>query len=98
MKKRWLGAALAGVMVLSLAACGGEKAEETKAPETKQEEKEEEETKASGTEAAETKAAYLSPVPGGVGSVTSSVLAKHVIRSADYFAKNACKHCRGVVV
>ena len=49
-------------------------------------------------EAAETKAAYLSPVPGGVGSVTSSVLAKHVIRSADYFAKNACKHCRGVVV
>ncbi|MCI9487283.1 MAG: sugar ABC transporter substrate-binding protein [Lachnospiraceae bacterium] len=41
MKKRWLGAALAGVMVLSLAACGGGK-DETKAPDT---------------EAAETKAA-----------------------------------------
>ena len=34
-------------------------------------------------EAAETKAAYLSPVPGGVGSVTSSVLAKHVLRGAE---------------
>ena len=41
MKKRWLGAVLAGVMVLSLAACGGGK-DETKAPDT---------------EAAETKAA-----------------------------------------
>lgn len=28
------------------------------------------------------KASYISPVPGGVGSVTSSVLAKHVVRSA----------------
>lgn len=33
-------------------------------------------------EAAERKASYISPVPGGVGSVTSSVLAKHVVRSA----------------
>jgi methylenetetrahydrofolate dehydrogenase (NADP+)/methenyltetrahydrofolate cyclohydrolase len=33
-------------------------------------------------EEAVNKAAYLTPVPGGVGTVTSSVLAKHVIRSA----------------
>lgn len=32
--------------------------------------------------AAAKKASYISPVPGGVGSVTSSVLAKHVVRSA----------------
>lgn len=31
---------------------------------------------------AEKKAAYISPVPKGVGSITSSVLAKHVLRSA----------------
>ena len=30
------------------------------------------------------KAAYISPVPRGVGSVTTSVLAKHVIRAAEY--------------
>ena len=30
------------------------------------------------------KASYISPVPRGVGSVTSSVLAKHVIRGAQY--------------
>lgn len=33
-------------------------------------------------EAAETKTAFISPVPGGVGSVTASVLAKHVVQSA----------------
>ena len=33
-------------------------------------------------EAAAGKAAYITPVPGGVGSVTSSVLAKHVIKAA----------------
>ena len=30
----------------------------------------------------EKKAAYISPVPGGCGSVTSSVLAKHVVQAA----------------
>ncbi len=30
------------------------------------------------------KTTYITPVPGGVGSVTSSVLAKHVIRGAKY--------------
>lgn len=39
-------------------------------------------------DAIEGKASYISPVPGGVGSVTSSVLAKHVVRSAKYFACN----------
>lgn len=39
-------------------------------------------------DAVEAKASYISPVPGGVGSVTSSVLAKHVVRSARYFACN----------
>lgn len=39
-------------------------------------------------DAVEAKASYISPVPGGVGSVTSSVLAKHVVRSAGYFACN----------
>ena len=29
-------------------------------------------------------AAYITPVPGGVGAVTSSVLAKHVVRAAQY--------------
>lgn len=33
-------------------------------------------------EAAERKASYISPVPGGVGSITSSVLAEHVLRCA----------------
>lgn len=32
----------------------------------------------------ERKASYISPVPRGVGSVTSSVLAKHVVRGAGY--------------
>lgn len=35
-------------------------------------------------EAVEEKAAYLSPVPRGVGSVTTSVLASHVVRGARY--------------
>ncbi|MCI9227373.1 MAG: bifunctional 5,10-methylenetetrahydrofolate dehydrogenase/5,10-methenyltetrahydrofolate cyclohydrolase [Dorea sp.] len=39
------------------------------------------------------KASYISPVPGGVGSVTSSVLARHVVRSAA--SCNACSHLRG---
>lgn len=34
-------------------------------------------------EAAEGKASFISPVPGGVGSVTSSVLAKHVVMGAN---------------
>lgn len=33
---------------------------------------------------AEVKASAISPVPGGVGSITTSVLAKHVLRSACY--------------
>lgn len=33
-------------------------------------------------EAVKHKVSYISPVPGGVGSVTSSVLAKHVVKSA----------------
>lgn len=33
-------------------------------------------------EAAEKKASYISPVPRGVGSVTTSVLAKHVLKAA----------------
>jgi methylenetetrahydrofolate dehydrogenase (NADP+)/methenyltetrahydrofolate cyclohydrolase len=33
-------------------------------------------------EEAANKAAYLTPVPGGVGTVTASVLAKHVLKSA----------------
>lgn len=37
--------------------------------------------------AVEGKVSYISPVPGGVGSVTSSVLAKHVVRSAGHFAE-----------
>ena len=32
-------------------------------------------------------ASMLSPVPGGVGSITTSVLAEHVIRSAKYLNK-----------
>jgi methylenetetrahydrofolate dehydrogenase (NADP+)/methenyltetrahydrofolate cyclohydrolase len=35
-------------------------------------------------EPASLKAAYITPVPGGVGTVTSSVLAKHVVRAAKY--------------
>ena len=34
-------------------------------------------------EAVEPKASYISPVPRGVGSITTSVLAKHVIRAAE---------------
>ena len=33
-------------------------------------------------DAVEPKAAYISPVPRGVGSITTSVLAKHVLRGA----------------
>lgn len=33
------------------------------------------------------KVSMISPVPGGVGSITTSVLAKHVIRSAEYLNK-----------
>lgn len=33
---------------------------------------------------AEDKASYISPVPGGVGGVTASILAKHVIRAAEH--------------
>jgi methylenetetrahydrofolate dehydrogenase (NADP+)/methenyltetrahydrofolate cyclohydrolase len=29
-------------------------------------------------------AAYISPVPGGIGAVTSSVLAKHVVRATNH--------------
>lgn len=36
-------------------------------------------------EAAEGKASYISPVPRGVGSITTSVLAEHVIRAAKGF-------------
>lgn len=32
----------------------------------------------------EAKTSYISPVPRGVGSVTTSVLAKHVVRAAEY--------------
>lgn len=35
-------------------------------------------------DAVEPKASYISPVPRGVGSVTTSVLAKHVVRAAEY--------------
>lgn len=35
-------------------------------------------------EAAAPRAAYITPVPGGVGAVTSSVLAGHVVRAARY--------------
>lgn len=34
-------------------------------------------------EAVKAKASYISPVPGGVGSITTSVLAKHVVRAAE---------------
>lgn len=34
-------------------------------------------------EQAESRASYISPVPKGVGSITTSVLAKHVIRAAE---------------
>ena len=36
--------------------------------------------------AAEPVASYISPVPRGVGSVTSSVLAKHVLKAAEYLS------------
>lgn len=32
------------------------------------------------------KASFISPVPRGVGSVTTSVLALHVIKAAEYLA------------
>jgi methylenetetrahydrofolate dehydrogenase (NADP+)/methenyltetrahydrofolate cyclohydrolase len=35
-------------------------------------------------EAVAPKSSYITPVPGGVGTVTSSVLAKHVVRAANY--------------
>ena len=35
----------------------------------------------------EGKTSYISPVPRGVGSVTTSVLAKHVVRAAEYFSR-----------
>ena len=35
-------------------------------------------------EAVAPKIASITPVPGGVGTVTSSVLAKHVVRAANY--------------
>ena len=35
-------------------------------------------------EAVAPKSSYITPVPGGVGTVTSSVLAKHVVRVANY--------------
>lgn len=38
-------------------------------------------------ESVEKKASYISPVPRGVGSVTTSVLAKHVVRAAEYLYK-----------
>ncbi len=38
-------------------------------------------------EAAEKKASYISPVPRGVGSVTTSVLAKHVVKSVELLAE-----------
>ncbi len=38
-------------------------------------------------EGAVNNAAYITPVPGGVGTVTSSVLAKHVIRGASTASK-----------
>ena len=34
-------------------------------------------------DAVEAKASYISPVPRGVGSITTSVLAKHVVRAAE---------------
>ena len=34
-------------------------------------------------EAVMAKASYISPVPSGVGSITTSVLAKHVVRAAE---------------
>lgn len=38
-------------------------------------------------DAAEKKASYISPVPRGVGSVTTSVLAKHVVKSVELLAE-----------
>jgi len=35
-------------------------------------------------EAVAPKSSYITPVPGGVGTVTSSVLAKHMVRAANY--------------
>ncbi len=41
-------------------------------------------------EEAKQKASYISPVPKGVGSVTTSVLAEHVVRGAKYFHLCGC--------
>ena len=38
-------------------------------------------------ESVEPQASYISPVPGGVGGVTSSVLARHVIKAAEILGK-----------
>ena len=38
-------------------------------------------------ESVEPQASYISPVPGGVGGVTSSVLASHVIKAAEILSK-----------
>ena len=32
----------------------------------------------------EEKASYITPVPGGVGAVTSAVLMAHTVRAAEY--------------
>lgn len=45
-------------------------------------------------EAAESKASYISPVPGGIGSVTSSVLAKHVLKSAGVTVHSVTSNAR----
>ena len=39
-------------------------------------------------ECVESKTTYISPVPRGVGSITTSVLAKHVVRAAEVRGKN----------
>ena len=39
-------------------------------------------------ERVESKTTYISPVPRGVGSITTSVLAKHVVRAAEVRGKN----------
>ena len=38
-------------------------------------------------EMVEPKASYISSVPRGVGSITTSVLAKHVVRAAEVVAE-----------
>ena len=80
MKKRWLGAVLAGVMVLSLAACGGGK-DETKAPDT---------------EAAETKAAEDTVADEGTEAVGGTEAAGGEVKKykiAYAFAKTKIPIC-----